>query len=107
MEQTADRDQQSTQASQETATSPPSVSQKPSVVKQQKSFMKNRYVLFSIAIAILAIIVTGFGFHIPSLIITGVLQFNTGVHGLFGFGLVLHEPLSSHPISEYIKLGDV
>lgn len=71
----------------------------------KKSFMRRPLVLFTIGIALLAVLLNGLGLHIPSLFMTCVLQLKTGVHGLYGFGMILHEPLSSHPISEYVKLG--
>jgi hypothetical protein len=61
----------------------------------------------SVGIAFFAMAVSFYGFHIPSLIVTCLIQFKTGIHGYFGLGLLIHEPLSPVPISNYVRLGYV
>lgn len=58
-----------------------------------------------VLLAFVAIGLTCFGIHIPSLLLTVGLQLKTGAHGFFGVGLLTHEALSAIPISTYIQLG--
>lgn len=58
-----------------------------------------------VIIAILAVIFRGMQLHPKSAIITVIGMLQLGLHGIFGLGLIFHQSLSSHPVTEYIDIG--
>jgi len=57
-------------------------------------------------VAIVAGIIAHFnGICVPAVISTIIVALKTGSHGLYGLGLLLHEPLNPIPISDYVPIG--
>mmetsp|Transcript_6066 Transcript_6066/g.9163 ORF Transcript_6066/g.9163 Transcript_6066/m.9163 type:complete len:477 (+) Transcript_6066:92-1522(+) len=72
---------------------------------QRKGIFSGFLMKFAVGVALLAIALQLYGFHMPSLMAMAGVQLIQGIHGLYGFGLILHEPLSAVPISDYVPLG--
>jgi len=74
-------------------------------MKKESSTSFGVLLKLSVGIAFIAMAVSFYGFHIPSLVLTVLIQSKTAVHGWFGLDLILHEAVSPDPISSYVELG--